>query len=86
MVIRECAKFSFIPETDYVEETQMYEILANNRNLGMKLSLAQILIVTTIVCVCACVCVHARARMKCNGEEMIFGDSVLGRGTFVELS
>lgn len=46
----------FVPETDFVQETQMYEILANNRNLGIKLFLAQILIVTAIVYVGVCVC------------------------------
>lgn len=59
MVIRDCAKFSFIPEIDVVGETQMYEILANNRNLWIKPSLAQILIVTAIVCARACLDTHA---------------------------
>lgn len=72
MVIRDCAKFSFIPETDSVRETQMYEVLANNGNLGMKLSLAQILIITAIVYVCV------YARVKYNWKELVFGDSALG--------
>lgn len=61
MVIRDHAKFCFIPETlDFVQETQMPEILAYNRSFEIKPSFAHILIVIPIVCVRVCmfVCTH----------------------------
>lgn len=57
MVTRDHSKFFFILETlDFVQEAQMYEILAYSRSFGIKLSFAQILIVIAIVCLCACAC------------------------------
>lgn len=59
MVIRDHATFCFIPETlGFVQETQMSEILPYNGNFEIKLSFAQILIVTAIVCPYMCLCAH----------------------------
>lgn len=64
MVIRDHATFCFIPETlGFVQETQMSEILPYNRNFEIKLSFAQILIVTAIVCTCVPVCVFVCAHV-----------------------
>lgn len=57
MVVRDHATFCFIPETlDFVQETQMSEILPSNRNFEIRVSFAQILIVIAIVCTCVHTC------------------------------
>lgn len=70
MVIRECAKLCFIPETGFVQEIQMHAILANNRNLGIKLFPCP-----DFNCYSHCVCGGVCTRVKYNWKEMIFGDS-----------
>lgn len=69
MVTRDHATFCFVPETlDFVQETQMSEILPDNRNFEIKLSFAQVLIVTAIVCVPVCLCAHTcKVYLEING-------------------